>query len=79
MVNKKLAAEMEDLLKNAGWTKVYRLNIVDKDWWIDRVSGGNSPVKSRHIAAAVITRGDDGNYFYKVCTFSPGQTHHWCF
>jgi len=69
MVNKKLAAEMEDLLKNAGWTKVYRLNIVDKDWWIDRVSGGNSPVKSRHIAAAVITRGDDGNYFYKVCTF----------
>ena len=41
---------------------------MDKDWWIDRVSGGDSPVKSRHIAAAALARDADG-YYYKVCTF----------
>ena len=60
---------MKALLENAGWPPVYRLNIVDKDWWIDRVSGGNSPVKSRHMAAAGLAKGSDGKYFYKICTF----------
>jgi hypothetical protein len=41
---------------------------VDKDWWIDRVAGGNSAEKSRHIAAAALSK--DGNgYFYKKVTF----------
>lgn len=68
MTNKSLAGQMKKLLLNAGWPNVYRLNIVDKDWWIDRVSGGNSAVKSRHMAAAAMGKGPDG-YYYKVCTF----------
>lgn len=42
-----LQNEMVILLKNAGWPEVRRLVIVDKDWWIDRVSGGDSPVQSQ--------------------------------
>jgi hypothetical protein len=59
---------MEDLLENAGWEDIHRVNIVDQDWWIDRVSGGDSAVKSRHIAAAALARDGEG-YYYKVCTF----------
>lgn len=69
LVDKKMAAEMKALLENAGWSKIHRINIVDKDWWIDRTSGGDSPVKSRHIAAAALAEGSDGEYYYKVCTF----------
>jgi hypothetical protein len=68
MINKAMTAEMRALLENAGWEDIHRINIVDKDWWIDRVSGGNSPVQSRHVAAAALARDGDG-YFYKVCTF----------
>ncbi len=68
MENAALEKEMTALLKNAGWDPVLRLNIVDKDWWIDRVAGGNSTEKSRHIAAAALSR--DGNgCFYKKVTF----------
>jgi hypothetical protein len=66
--DKAMAAEMESLLENAGWENIHRINIVDKDWWIDRVAGGDSAVQSRHIAAAALARDDDG-YYYKVCTF----------
>lgn len=68
MSNKTMAAEMQSLLENAGWEDVHRINIVDKDWWTDRVSGGDSAVKSRHIAAAALAKDGDG-YYYKVCTF----------
>lgn len=68
MTNKALEAKMRQLAANAGWPEVYRLNIIDKDWWLDRMSGGNSPVKSRHLAAAIMAKDGDG-YFYKVCTF----------
>lgn len=68
MTNKSMAAEMESLLENAGWDDIHRINIVDKDWWIDRISGGDSAVKSRHLAAAALAEDDDG-YYYKVCTF----------
>jgi hypothetical protein len=68
MTNKTLVEEMRALLENAGWEDIHRINIVDKDWWIDRVSGGNSAVQSRHIAAAALARDDEG-YYYKVCTF----------
>jgi hypothetical protein len=67
-VDKKMVSEMKSLMENAGWSEIHRINIVDKDWWIDRTSGGNSPVKSRHIAAAVLAR-ENGEYYYKVCTF----------
>ena len=66
--DKAMAAEMEALLENAGWEDIHRINIVDKDWWIDRVAGGDSAVKSRHIAAAALARDGEG-YYYKVCTF----------
>ena len=69
MVDKKMEAEMKALLENAGWKNIHRINIVDKEWWIDRTSGGDSPVKSRHMAAAALAKSDDGIYFYKVCTF----------
>ena len=70
--DKAMAAEMEALLENAGWENIHRINIVDKDWWIDRVAGGDSAVKSRHIAAAALAKDSDG-YFYKVCTFHQDQ------
>lgn len=52
MTNQSLADEMQSLLENAGWKDIHRINIVDKDWWLDRVSGGNSAVQSRHVATA---------------------------
>jgi hypothetical protein len=63
-----MAGEIKNLLENAGWENIYRINIVDKDWWIDRVAGGDSAVQSRHIAAAALAKDSDG-YYYKVCTF----------
>jgi len=66
--DKAMAAEIKTLLENAGWQNIHRINIVDKDWWIDRVAGGDSAVQSRHIAAAALARDSDG-YYYKVCTF----------
>jgi hypothetical protein len=68
MTNKSMVAEMQALLENAGWEDIHRINIVDKDWWTDRVSGGDSAVKSRHIAAGALARDGEG-YYYKVCTF----------
>jgi hypothetical protein len=68
MTNNSMAAEIKTLLENAGWGNIHRINIVDKDWWIDRISGGDSPEKSRHIAAAALARDGEG-YYYKVCTF----------
>ena len=69
MENKGLEKQMTALLKNAGWESVYRLNIVDKDWWIERVDGGNTAVKSRYLAAVAMAKKSDGSYFYKKCTF----------
>jgi len=68
MTNKSMAAEMQSLLENAGWEDIHRINIVDKDWWTDRVNGGDTAVISRHIAAAALAKDNDG-YYYKVCTF----------
>jgi hypothetical protein len=65
-----LAAQMMKLLQNAGWKNIRRLNIVDKDWWNDLVSGGDSPVKGRHIAAAVAAKAADGSYFWANVTFA---------
>ncbi len=60
---------MVALLRAAGWQDVLKVHIVDKDWWIDRVAGGNTAVKSRHIAAAAAYRDTNGEYVYKTCTF----------
>lgn len=66
--DKAMVGQMKALLENAGWEDIHRINIVDKDWWLDRVSGGDSAVKSRHIAAAALAEDGEG-YYYKVCTF----------
>ena len=63
-----LESGMRKLLENAGWRGIRRLVIVDKDWWIDRVAGGDSPVESRHLDAAAEACDGNGCY-YKVCTF----------
>ncbi len=68
MENPGLASEMQMLLQKAGWADIRRLNIVDKDWWIDRVAGGDSAIKSRHIDAAVLAKDAQG-YFYKKVRF----------
>jgi chemotaxis protein histidine kinase CheA len=68
MTNKTMVTEMQSLLVNAGWENIHRINIVDKDWWIDRISGGDSPENSRHVAAAALAR-DEAGYYYRVCTF----------
>ena len=67
--DKAMEDEMRKLLLNAGWPNVLRLNIVDKDWWIDREAGGDSPVKSRHMDAAAACKDKDGKCYYRVCTF----------
>lgn len=67
--DKALEANMRKLLDNAGWKNIRKLVIVDKDWWNDLVDGGNSAVKSRHMAAAVAAKADDGSFFYCICTF----------
>ena len=69
MTSDELEGKMRTLLESAGWKDILKLNIVDKDWWIDRVAGGNSPVASRHMAAAAAYRDSGGLYFYKTCTF----------
>lgn len=69
MINKELEATMRKLLENAGWKDIRKLVITDKDWWLDRAEGGDSPIVSRHIAAAAAAKGEDGNYFWCICTF----------
>jgi hypothetical protein len=64
-----LEAKMRKLLENAGWKDVRALRIVDKDWWIDRVAGGDTAVKSRRMDAAVASKADDGTFYYCICTF----------
>jgi hypothetical protein len=60
---------MIKLLRNAGWKNIRKLIIVDKDWWIDRVEGGDSAVKGRHIGAAAVAKAEDGTYFWSNVTF----------
>lgn len=69
MTNIELQANMMKLLQNAGWKNIRKLVIVDKDWWLDRAAGGDSPIVSRHIAAAAAAKGDDGKFFWRICTF----------
>jgi hypothetical protein len=64
-----LQAEMMKLLRNAGWKNIRKLVIVDKDWWNDRVEGGDSAVIGRHIGAAAAAKADDGTYFWSNLTF----------
>lgn len=68
-VDMTLQSEMIALLRNGGWPDIRRLVIVDKDWWIDRVAGGDSAVKSRHIAAAAAAKDADGSYYFRQVTF----------
>ncbi|MCX8037705.1 MAG: hypothetical protein N3D11_11800 [Candidatus Sumerlaeia bacterium] len=74
MVNKALEGEMLELLENAGWPPVLRLVIRDKDWWLNRVAGGDSPVSSRHINAAVAAKGPDGKCYYRIVVFEQPMT-----
>ncbi len=69
MTNQALQNEMIGLLKNAGWPDIRRLLIVDKDWWLDRVSGGDSPIQSRHMEAAAAAKGADGTFYFQHVTF----------
>ena len=64
-----LQKEMIALLKKAGWPDIRRLVIVDKDWWIDRVDGGDSAVKSRHMEAAAAAKNTDGSFYFRHVTF----------
>ena len=51
-----IQAQMIKLLRNAGWKNIRKLVIIDKDWWIDRVEGGDSVVNGRHIGAAAVAK-----------------------
>lgn len=64
-----LEAQMMKLLQNAGWKNIRKLVIVDKDWWIDRVEGGDSPVKSRRIGAAAAAKAEDGSFYWCNLSF----------
>lgn len=67
--NKELEQNMIGLLKNAGWPDIIRLVIKDKDWWLDRASGGESPIVSRHMDAAAAAQDRDGSHYYCIVTF----------
>ena len=73
MTNKALEDKMRKLLANAGWDNVYRLNIKDPDWWIERMSGGNSPVKARYLNVAAMCQDSEG-YCYRICVFHQDRT-----
>ncbi len=64
---------MTNLLLAAGWKNVYRLNIVDKDWWIMRASGGNSAITGRYMDAAALTENPKGTFYYKRCSFQQNK------
>ncbi|MBA3007701.1 MAG: hypothetical protein KKB91_11880 [Proteobacteria bacterium] len=68
-VDMALQNEMIALLKNGGWPDIRRLVIVDKDWWIDRVAGGDSAVESRHMEAAAAAQDTDGSFYFRHVTF----------
>lgn len=68
MTDRAVEAQMTKLVANAGFGTVLRLFIVDKDWWMDRASGGNSAFVSRHIAAAVAVK-QGGDCVWSVETF----------
>ncbi|MCE5277059.1 MAG: hypothetical protein ABFD92_08250 [Planctomycetaceae bacterium] len=68
-----MEAQMMKLLLNAGWKNIRRLVIVDKDWWLDRHSGGNSAIIGRHIAAAVAAKDADGSFFWSNVTFQQNR------
>jgi hypothetical protein len=69
MTNATLEGEMRKLLKAAGWQNILRIVIKDKDWWLDRASGGDSPIVSRHLDAAVAAKGKDGTCSFAIVTF----------
>ncbi len=69
MTDMAMQKKMINILKNKGWPKIERLVIVDKDWWIDRKSGGNSRIVSRHIEAAAAAKDSDGSYYFRHVTF----------
>lgn len=69
MTNANLEKEMRKLLQGAGWQNVLRVVIKDKDWWMDRASGGDSPIVGRHIDAAVAAKGKDGSCYFAIVTF----------
>jgi hypothetical protein len=67
--DKEMETTMRKLCENAGWKDIVRLNIVDKDWWYDRASGGDSAFVSRRMDAAVAAKDTSGDYYYCICTF----------
>jgi hypothetical protein len=74
MTDKELEATMKKLLENRGWKNIRKLVIVDKDWWLDRTEGGDSPIKSRHIAAAAVAKDDDGKFYWATVTYEQQNT-----
>lgn len=57
MVNKALESQMRKLLENAGWSRIVRVVIVDKDWWLE----GS---RSRYLNVAAAAREADGTYYW---------------
>ena len=74
MTDKELESTMQKLLENRGWKNIRKLVIVDKDWWLDRTEGGDSPIKGRHIAAAAVAKGDDGKFYWATVTYEQQKT-----
>jgi hypothetical protein len=66
MDNPGLVRQMQELLEAAGWSDIRQINIVDRDWWLERIDGGNTPVSARYLAAAVLARDGRGHYYKKV-------------
>jgi len=62
------------LLVDAGWIDIRKLVIIDRDWWLSRVAGGDSAVTMRHMAAAVAAKGDDGKFYWSRVTFKQDKT-----
>ena len=47
---------------------VKKLHIISKDWWLERVAGGDSAYKARYLETAVAAQDGDGCY-YTIVTF----------
>lgn len=68
MTDKNMENTMLSLCQNSELTDVKKLHIISKDWWYERVAGGDSAYKARYLETAVAAQDGDGCY-YSIVTF----------
>jgi len=71
LTDRSIEGDIKKSLAKSGVKNVARVVITDTNWWIDRASGGNSAVVSRHLAAAVAVKEGKGCGFSVMTFYQP--------